>query len=520
MTEYKTVYEELKSFEEGDIKKLEEFVTKLDVKGQDESKLTILYGGEIENTFRTSDAINSLKNSDVRIIDKTQAAKILSSPNFAAACERVYGEDKGAHRQRDYPDQSKSNAFINGREYIDANGNKQRDNNSAWDIISEKFVRETKGEVITITPEATNERVFGQTELHASLDTPEITKINGVDREQLKQLADEKGLDTCRHLFVSQTYTGLAVSGVLTADQDEAEQAQAAYIEFQRDASKVIDVSAQHHENRDRFVDQLNDQEAEKYGHAMAITRDIAQDIDVRIASVQEYSEITLSQRVYEHGQEQDESEIEQSSQEPTPADPSLDADARPHDLKPAQQEFDSAMSAEKERLGKDFEVDKARQDVMNELAKFHDGQELENVLENSGVRSVSERKQIVESAKSYAKYARDEAEKEYEDYIKGAPHQEAQVETSEKGRFAKAMSQPEKEQGFKERLSDNNDASRQSFKEQLSKSQDNEQGKDQSSDEKKGRFTESLSQHKDQSDSFAKRFAQESRHNDTEHER
>jgi hypothetical protein len=156
-------------------------------------KTTILYSG----VSTTNDMVSNsqiiqgmLRNGeDIRIIDKTEAAKFLQlndklpgyNKTLSDKLELIYG-DNGSIRG------SPANKFLFGD--IDAHG--KRIPNGAWDNVSGRFVTDTVGEVRTITGGAFDDKVFAQTEVPAALKNTKITSIDGIARADLaeKPLAD------------------------------------------------------------------------------------------------------------------------------------------------------------------------------------------------------------------------------------------------------------------------------------------------------------------------------------------
>ena len=120
----------------------------------------VLYSGTLDevatsdgnmNTIRSSDIVNGLKdNPDIRLIDKTEASIFMNSQKFKDILYSIFG-DKPLKLG------SKSNQFLFG-EIIDG----IRQPNGAWDIISQRFVAETTGEVRLLVGMNTDPtRVFG-----------------------------------------------------------------------------------------------------------------------------------------------------------------------------------------------------------------------------------------------------------------------------------------------------------------------------------------------------------------------
>ncbi|BBV65566.1 TPA: hypothetical protein N2N50_004155 [Kluyvera ascorbata] len=106
---------------------------------------------EAVSIVRASDIVNDLKNNpDIRLIDKTEASAFLSNPALDDILFQIFGDDR-------YNVGSKSNQFLFG-EIIDG----VRQPNGAWDIISQRFVAETTGEVRLLVGMNTDPtRVFG-----------------------------------------------------------------------------------------------------------------------------------------------------------------------------------------------------------------------------------------------------------------------------------------------------------------------------------------------------------------------
>jgi len=115
---------------------------------------------------------------DVRVVDKSDAGRFLNSkrnPKLIGALTRIFNEPlvKGG----------KAQLFMNGHII---NGKRQRD--GIWDRVSEKFVRDTTGHVLTVTGAAALDRIFAQTELPALLETSGIESVDGIPIEFLRKL--------------------------------------------------------------------------------------------------------------------------------------------------------------------------------------------------------------------------------------------------------------------------------------------------------------------------------------------
>lgn len=132
---------------------------------------TILYSGMDKDTV--SKLANNPKN---RILDNTDASKFLNideNKTLQDTLEKIYPDSDWNTRG------TEANNFLNG---VDGNPRTP----GAWDTISENFVANTKGDVITlIGNDASPERVFFQTELDTIRNTNnlEITSINGIQKD-------------------------------------------------------------------------------------------------------------------------------------------------------------------------------------------------------------------------------------------------------------------------------------------------------------------------------------------------
>ncbi|HFK4064740.1 TPA: calcium-binding protein [Kluyvera ascorbata] len=153
---------------------LRNLLNELDVNCPGET--TVLYSGSVTKDIHTSSIVSELDNTiGIRLIDKTEASVFLiDNPDLEYTLQRIFDDDP---RQVG----SKSNQFLYG-EIIDG----VRQPNGAWDIISQRFVAETTGEVRLLVGMNTDPtRVFGATELPALMDNPNITTIEGIPKSEL-----------------------------------------------------------------------------------------------------------------------------------------------------------------------------------------------------------------------------------------------------------------------------------------------------------------------------------------------
>ncbi len=128
-------------------------------------KLTVYYGGEM-GAVHTSQVIGALKaNPDVRVIDKTELADLLTRSEFQKELAKAFDTTVDNLENRSDP----ANKFL-----FDA---KQ----GQWALGSERFSGATVGPSIALSVEANPERTFTQVELSNMLKNPE--PHNGVPKE-------------------------------------------------------------------------------------------------------------------------------------------------------------------------------------------------------------------------------------------------------------------------------------------------------------------------------------------------
>ena len=125
-------------------------------RGSVDGAKTVLYSGmnRAKIDLLTSD-------SNIRILDKTDASKFLNTDNedFADALTRVFKKDNPDFKF--YKAMKDQNSALNKFLYSAEDG-------GAWNTISKRFVADTIGEVTTLIGEKAGiERIFFQTELEA-----------------------------------------------------------------------------------------------------------------------------------------------------------------------------------------------------------------------------------------------------------------------------------------------------------------------------------------------------------------
>jgi Ca2+-binding RTX toxin-like protein len=82
-----------------------------------------------------------------------------------------------------------------------------------WDLTSKRMAESAVGEIRTLSPYSLSDKVFAQTELPALLKNKKITSIDGISREHLLLLVNEKGgignpkaLDAARSAIATQSW--------------------------------------------------------------------------------------------------------------------------------------------------------------------------------------------------------------------------------------------------------------------------------------------------------------------------
>jgi VCBS repeat-containing protein len=150
-----------------------------------DSKVTLLYSGDFDSTqsgrslssYQIASAIADTDPINIRTIDQTVAAKLLSSPDFGTALEKT----------------GLTSPEIDVLKYGELSDTGQRLSHGLWDTVSQRFIEATNGgDFLTITPFARSDRVFAQTELPALLADSRVNTINGVPRQTLVDFYNER----------------------------------------------------------------------------------------------------------------------------------------------------------------------------------------------------------------------------------------------------------------------------------------------------------------------------------------
>lgn len=144
-------------------------------------------------TWQIAESIGE-NNSRIITIGQTDAFKLLDSAGFKESLR--------------LSDPINFNRILNG---ITVNG--IRTDPGLWDIISQRVAESATGEVRTLTPFSLAEKVFAQTELPALLTNSNVTSIDGIAREDLLRLVNDKGgignydaLEAARSAIAAQSW--------------------------------------------------------------------------------------------------------------------------------------------------------------------------------------------------------------------------------------------------------------------------------------------------------------------------
>ena len=88
---------------------------------------------------------------------------------------------------------------------------------SLWDIASEKYVASAKGSFRIVAPQKLDDlSVFVVSELPALLENPNVETIEGIPRQDLVSLMDQKGVEAVKSLITATSINNMALSGLLS----------------------------------------------------------------------------------------------------------------------------------------------------------------------------------------------------------------------------------------------------------------------------------------------------------------
>jgi hypothetical protein len=157
-------------------------------------RLTVLYSGGVGKGVWSSDVIDGMvaAGEDVRVIDKSEAAKFMKSKDFIGAVARAY----------DIPFRPLQDGTYRGP----ASNWLYHPTQGPWADASARFADLTKGEVRAVVSGAAPDRVFGTVELPRVIANPQVTTIEGIPRQTLAKVVAEKGLQPAFEMMVAKSH--------------------------------------------------------------------------------------------------------------------------------------------------------------------------------------------------------------------------------------------------------------------------------------------------------------------------
>ncbi|PIE74113.1 MAG: hypothetical protein CSA19_01450, partial [Deltaproteobacteria bacterium] len=161
---------------------------------------TVLYSGMSSRSEK--EVLETCRSDDtVRMLDKTVAAKFLNHTENAVlvnALDRIFSQnDPGFDFYEAVKDKNSPLC-----KFLFGTGE-----NNGWNIVSRRFVEETKGEVVVLTGEkASSDRIFFQTEWPVVKKNKNIAMINGVESESfISRIEPMTTSDLCVKHFQNET---------------------------------------------------------------------------------------------------------------------------------------------------------------------------------------------------------------------------------------------------------------------------------------------------------------------------
>ena len=136
---------------------------------------TLAYSGPLDTgfTWQIAEPIGAQSSGEIRTMGRTDVSKLLSSRVLEQALLKANNDDPVV-----------VNKILDGEYATDQLGNQVRIKPGWTDIMSERFILEAKGPLVSLTPNADPTRVWGMTELDAALRS-KAPSINGIAKEDL-----------------------------------------------------------------------------------------------------------------------------------------------------------------------------------------------------------------------------------------------------------------------------------------------------------------------------------------------
>ena len=169
---------------------LRELASKVDADAP--GRLTVLYSGPAAKDVWSTDVITAMVDAgeDVRVINKSEAAKFLESREFYNALADAYDVDV--------------DKLIDGSYRGPATEWLYHPTEGPWADASARFADATKGEVRAIVHDANPTRVFGAVEVPHILANPNVTLVEGLPREALAGVSQRQGQQAAFELIVGR----------------------------------------------------------------------------------------------------------------------------------------------------------------------------------------------------------------------------------------------------------------------------------------------------------------------------
>jgi hypothetical protein len=139
-------------------------------------RLTVLYSGGVGKGAWSNDIIKGMvaAGEDVRVINKSEAAKFMESRDFYSAVAKAHGIP--------------AEPLIAGTYRGPASNWLYHPTQGPWADASARFADLTKGEVRAVVSGAAPDRVFGAVELPRVIANPQVTTIEGIPRQTLAKV--------------------------------------------------------------------------------------------------------------------------------------------------------------------------------------------------------------------------------------------------------------------------------------------------------------------------------------------
>ncbi len=162
--------------------------------------VTVLYSGGVTDRVSSWQIVKAMEDAgeDVRLIDRTEANKFLSSRPFQSATATAHGIS-----YQDLTERTPAARAAGDWLYHPTEG--------PWADASARFADATRGEVKVIASGASPDRVFGQTELPRILANPEVTTIEGIPRETLVARQTTHGTQAAFDMIVANSHDNVGI---------------------------------------------------------------------------------------------------------------------------------------------------------------------------------------------------------------------------------------------------------------------------------------------------------------------